>query len=145
MRIPAFASFDFRCAGVVIEPFESHRRATLGIDVQFWWEAHARNEHRRRGLSLASFFLDAAPISMRRYADYLQATGYAPSDETGFLREWPSWRSGLYPPGNATVPVTSVSLDEARAFCAWAGGRLPTTIEWQAAAQAGDGRVQSMG
>ena len=29
------------------------------------------------------------------------------------------------------VPVTGISLSEARDFCEWAGGRLPTSIEWQ--------------
>jgi len=91
-------------------------------------------------VDVAAFFVDAAPVGMARYAAYLAATGYAPADNTSYLREWPDWRASppRYPRGNATVPVTGVSLGEARDFCTWAGGRLPTSLEWQAAAQAGD-------
>ena len=36
------------------------------------------------------------------------------ADNTSYLREWPDWRASppRYPRGNATVPVTGVSLGE---------------------------------
>ena len=136
--VPGTDAFDFRCHGMVIEPFDAESRETFGIDVQFPWEPFPRNEHSNPRLPVPSFYMDGAPVGNARFAAFIAATGYAPADTRGFLREWPDWRAGRYPDGNATVPTTGVSLDEARLFCRWAGGRLPTSVEWQYAAQVGD-------
>ena len=54
-------------------------------------------------------------------------------------------RNGTYPDGLGRKPVTWVSLEDARAYAAWAGKRLPHEWEWQYAAQGTDGRLYPWG
>jgi formylglycine-generating enzyme len=57
--------------------------------------------------------------------------------EAGWVRKpgW-SWRTPFGPqaPASTDEPAVHVTYDEARAFCHWAGGRLPTDAEWTRAA-----------
>jgi len=77
-----------------------------------------------------------------QFKTFLDASGYTPamtaiSSATG--------RTARRPQTGESKPVTWVALEDARAYAAWAGKRLPREWEWQYAGQGTDGRPLSMG
>ena len=137
VHIPACTNYSLVTTGIEIEGDDAH-----GVDVQYPWERQPRKDH-KAVLSLKPFYMDRLPVTNERYAEYLTATGYVPDDPANFLKFWNGSKTA--PTAIAAMPVTYVSLNEARAFCAWAGGRLPHSYEWQYAAQGNDGRLYPWG
>lgn len=75
--------------------------------------------------------MDLTPVTNAQFAAFLQATGYQPRHPENFLKHW---QDKAPPQGRTEHPVVYVSLEDARAYAAWAGKRLPTEEEWQYAA-----------
>merc|ERR1712070_722184 len=82
--------------------------------------------------------MDKYPVTMANYSKYLRATGYHPADDYHWLKNWNG--STDAPAGKEDLPVTYVSMAEARVYCSWKGARLPHSWEWQYAAQGSDSR-----
>jgi formylglycine-generating enzyme required for sulfatase activity len=125
------ADYDFQVRGIEIEGGNDP-----GVDVQYPWEDVARRAHRHR-VHIAAFYIDRTPVTNAAFKAFLDATRYHPKDDHNFLRDW---KNGSYPDGWDKKPVTWVSIEDARAYAAWTGKRLPHEWEWQFAAQSADGR-----
>ena len=76
----------------------------------------------------------ATEVTNAEFAEFLAATGHTPDTAHRFLDHWSDGRPD---PSARDEPVTFVDLDDARASCAWRGGRLPTEDEWQLAGEQG--------
>ena len=87
-------------------------------------------ETRQRVVDVDAFELARTPVTNEQYKRFVAETGAAAPPH------WPA-------PGDH--PVTFVDWDEASAFCAWAGGRLPTEAEWEKAARGTDARTYPWG
>ncbi len=135
VEIPAGA-FRFLVRGLEVEGGNG-----VGVDVAYPWEDSPRRFHDQQ-MTMKRFFIDHTPVTNAQFKAFLDATRYRPKDDLNFLKDW---TGGIYPEGWADRPVTWVSLEDARAYAAWAGKRLPREWEWQYAAQGGDGRAYPWG
>jgi len=135
IKIPG-GEFLFKVRGVEIEGAND-----IGVDVQYPWEASPRRFH-EHSMQIKSFWIDQYPVTNAQFKKFLDRTHYHPLDDLNFLRDW---RNGIFPAGWDKKPVTWVSLEDARAYAAWAGKRLPHEWEWQYAAQGSDGRTYPWG
>ena len=80
----------------------------------------------KHAAQLEPFWIDRSPVTNEQYGRFVAATG-----------ERAPWLGGRYPAEAADQPVAGVTQVEAEAYAKWAGMRLPTAEEWEAAAQSG--------
>jgi iron(II)-dependent oxidoreductase len=98
------------------------------------------NERPRHAVELEAFEIDRFPVSNGAYAEFVKETGaelplYWERDGEGWVRTAMGRRELVDP----DAPVIHVSWREAEAFARWAGKRLPSEQEWEAAAPRLDG------
>jgi len=122
----AGGDYVFVVGGIEIEGSDDE-----GVDVQYPWEDSPRRFH-QHFMRIDAFDIDKYPVTNKEFKSFLDATHYRPKDDLNFLKDW---QHGTYPRDWENKPVTWVSLDDARAYAAWAGKRLPHEWEWQYAVQ----------
>lgn len=95
-------------------------------------------------VSLAPYSIRASAVTNAEFLAFVHDAGYRPRDAERFLKHVARGADGslprTLPAQEGLLPVTFVSLDDARSYAAWHGQRLPTEAEWQWAAE-GAGRA----
>ncbi len=130
---------------------------TIGAVAQPWAYDNERVAH---SIELPAFRIDRYPATNAEFAQFVDGGGYddprwwdaagwswrrreSATGPHGWRRSSDGWaqaRFGLVAELEAHEPVEHISWWEADAYARWAGGRLPTEAEWEAAAPLLDGR-----
>jgi serine/threonine-protein kinase len=114
----------------------------------------------RHRVYLDAFYIDKHEVTNARFQQFVQATGHRTQAEregsgdvyTG--QKWEqvngaNWRAPRGPGSSIASleqhPVVQVSQEDAKAYCSWAGKRLPTEAEWEKAARGTDGQIYPWG
>lgn len=123
------------------------------------WFDHEMPQHK---VYLDAFWIDQTEVTNAMFAQFAAETGYQTDAErigAGIdfrlstydwaMTKGANWHHPHGPTssieGMENHPVVQMSGNDAEAYCAWAGRRLPTEAEWEKAARGTDGRSYPWG
>jgi formylglycine-generating enzyme required for sulfatase activity len=92
------------------------------------WKQHTKGEQPAHRVRVSGFWMYRNNVTVAQYRRFCGATGRS-------MPTAPSW--GWI----ETHPIVNVSWEDAKAYCAWAGVRLPYEAEWEYAARGGNSGV----
>jgi len=147
------------------EGYNEYRHEKTGIVLikipagEFWMGSAADegsdNEHPQHKVYLDEYYIGKYEVTNEQFEQFVRATGYrtdAEKEGKGYTyedgkleeRAGRNWRY-YYSAGREKHPVVLVSWNDAKAFCDWAGLRLPTEAEWEKSARGTDSRTYPWG
>jgi serine/threonine-protein kinase len=130
--------------------------ATFGNCQRSWFD----DEQPAHRVLLHAFWIDRTEVTVSQFAAFVEATGHRTTAElagvgrvyssgTGDWREasGADWQHPEGPRSDAqdNHPVVQVGWRDARAYCGWIAGRLPTEAEWEYAARGSERRIYPWG
>ncbi|HHB94949.1 MAG TPA: hypothetical protein ENK88_07370 [Campylobacterales bacterium] len=97
-------------------------------------ESKIEVEKPRRKIYLDTYRISIYPVTNREYLEFLEKNGLDYKKEfKDIAKKRPNY------------PLTNISWDEAKAYCKWLGGSLPTEAQWEKASKGTRSRIYPWG